>query len=454
MRIILLFIFLNISLSFSQQVTIIPSPNPSPNFNILRGISGTSLSNLWAVGSYDETGNIDFKNLVLKWNGSAWSQVNVPSPDTDGDLWAVSALNNNSVWAGGTYASPTSLAQPQILKWNGTSWNLMSLPSASSGAFIWDIEAIAENNVWAVGGAGPDEQSFASVAYVLRWNGSSWSRLYVPPFGQRRNRFTAFDYISANDVWAVGSWGHTLGTFKFLIMHWDGSNWTQIPSPLTDMNGEFEDIQAVSPNDIWAIGGYITGGSVYLHWNGSSWSTVPSPGSAGAIAALSSNNVYTVGSNVANWNGSEWTVVDNLGQIYGPALSAATVLPSGEVWAAGRFLDPNDQLMTLTVKFMGGQITSVGSNIGEPKDFILIQNHPNPFNPVTFINYNVSVSGNVKISVFDITGKAISTLVDKKQNSGTYKVKFDGSGLNSGIYFYSMSINGNIIDTKKMTLIK
>ena len=87
-------------------------------------------------------------------------------------------------------------------------------------------------------------------------------------------------------------------------------------------------------------------------------------------------------------------------------------------------------------------------------DFVLEQNYPNPFNPFTVISFKLSKSGNVKLNIFDITGKKISTLVNEYKHSGNYSVTFNAQNLPSGIYFYSMIIDGNIVDTKKMICVK
>ena len=78
-----------------------------------------------------------------------------------------------------------------------------------------------------------------------------------------------------------------------------------------------------------------------------------------------------------------------------------------------------------------------------PKSFFLYQNYPNPFNPVTTIKYFLPASPNgryenVKLVVYDILGKVVATLVNEKQRSGNYEVRFNGSSLSSGVYFYRM----------------
>ena len=88
-----------------------------------------------------------------------------------------------------------------------------------------------------------------------------------------------------------------------------------------------------------------------------------------------------------------------------------------------------------------------------PNNYSLSQNYPNPFNPTTRIKFDVSKSNNVKIIVYDITGREVQTLVNEKLQSGTYETTFDGSQLTSGVYFYRM-ISDQYSETKKMLLIK
>jgi hypothetical protein len=93
----------------------------------------------------------------------------------------------------------------------------------------------------------------------------------------------------------------------------------------------------------------------------------------------------------------------------------------------------------------------------EPKtqitDYILTQNYPNPFNPTTVINYQIPEAGWVTLKVYNIIGQEITTLVNNFQAAGSYNVVFDGSKLESGIYFYVLNA-GKTTLTRKMVLIK
>lgn len=99
------------------------------------------------------------------------------------------------------------------------------------------------------------------------------------------------------------------------------------------------------------------------------------------------------------------------------------------------------------------RMTSISNNKSIPVKFSLSQNYPNPFNPNTQINYIIASNGQVILKVFDILGKEVTTLVNEKQNPGSYSVNFDAANLSSGVYFYKL-ISGNYSDTKQMFLIK
>lgn len=88
-----------------------------------------------------------------------------------------------------------------------------------------------------------------------------------------------------------------------------------------------------------------------------------------------------------------------------------------------------------------------------PSEFYLEQNYPNPFNPSTSIQYQLPISANVEIKVFDILGNEVATLVNEYKPAGVYKVDFNGEGLASGIYFYKLSAN-SFTDFRKMVYLK
>jgi hypothetical protein len=88
-----------------------------------------------------------------------------------------------------------------------------------------------------------------------------------------------------------------------------------------------------------------------------------------------------------------------------------------------------------------------------PPTVVLLPNHPNPFNPVTTISYELSVPARVEMAVFNINGERVVTLVEGLQTVGLHTVQFDGGGLPSGIYFYTLN-SGDYNQTRRMLLVK
>jgi hypothetical protein len=83
----------------------------------------------------------------------------------------------------------------------------------------------------------------------------------------------------------------------------------------------------------------------------------------------------------------------------------------------------------------------------------LSQNYPNPFNPNTTIKFELPTSSHVSLTVYDILGREASVLVNEKREAGAYEVKFDGSNLASGVYFYRIQA-GSFVQTKRLLLLR
>jgi hypothetical protein len=99
-------------------------------------------------------------------------------------------------------------------------------------------------------------------------------------------------------------------------------------------------------------------------------------------------------------------------------------------------------------------ITGVAAATGGfPGTFRLEQNYPNPFNPSTTIRYSIPRRSHVTLSVFDILGRQVATLVSAQQESGYHEARFDASGLASGVYFYRLTAEG-YTGTRKLLVLR
>jgi len=113
---------------------------------------------------------------------------------------------------------------------------------------------------------------------------------------------------------------------------------------------------------------------------------------------------------------------------------------------------PEFKPMTIQVEAAGSSPTIL------PDRYSLNQNYPNPFNPSTEISFALKADGNVKLSVFNVLGQQVRTLVDEYMPAGNHTITWDGrsedgSTAASGIYFYRIQAN-DFVDTRKMTLLK
>lgn len=118
---------------------------------------------------------------------------------------------------------------------------------------------------------------------------------------------------------------------------------------------------------------------------------------------------------------------------------------------AGTMRNPNTRI-TVDLTAIVNPVSVDGEN-EIAKDYYLDQNYPNPFNPTATINYGIKNSGNVEISVYNILGKKVATLVNGYKQAGSHTVTLDASMLSSGIYFYKIT-SGSFSQTKKMILEK
>lgn len=178
-----------------------------------------------------------------------------------------------------------------------------------------------------------------------------------------------------------------------------------------------------------------------------------------------SGNVYITGGSLENSNYFDYcTIKYNTSGVqqwvirfnrfgYGNNYANSMVLDgSGNIYVTGYSYGNGTNNDYCTIKYSA--ITGVPQTQNNiPYKFSLSQNYPNPFNPATKIKYGLPISGNVKLVVYDILGKEIKTLVNEKQNAGTYQVEFDGSNFPSGVYFYKLTTD-NYNAVKKMVLIK
>ncbi|MEO5721020.1 MAG: dockerin type I domain-containing protein [Chthoniobacterales bacterium] len=348
------------------------SPNPPSSDVALTGVAPLSGTDVWAVGSYiaaagGTDGSASSRTLAMHWNGASWTITPTVNPATSGNqLKKVIALASNNVWSlGGD-------GQSYTLRWDGANWLHIPLPpinnngSSNVATFLEDIAATSGSDIWLVGAM--DNLNGGTQTLTLHWNGAQWMQIPNPNIGTRTGGIYSQGLesvvaLTPNNVWAVGHYrvGNTPHT---LILHWDGTAWTIVPSPDGPTgDGWLHSIAAANPNDIWAVGEYdkvdLTSDAkaLALHWDGVAWtaSVPPNPSPFGvnplhSVVARGPNDFYAAGSwqkgvdgsntFTVHWDGATWTQVpsdnpagDGTGE--NPLLDLGRDAAGG-LWAVGK----------------------------------------------------------------------------------------------------------------------
>jgi hypothetical protein len=152
-----------------------------------------------------------------------------------------------------------------------------------------------------------------------------------------------------------------------------------------------------------------------------------------------------------------------LEQIAPPGLSAVNSMTAPDnIRVEEGNVTIDNQLVNFTIPKYGAVIVTVSQDPtvgvdshdpGETRDYRLYANYPNPFNPTTVISYQLPVTSNVSLEVYNLLGQEVAILFEGVRQAGNYQATFDGSRLASGIYLCRMKAN-HFVETKKLVLLK
>ena len=202
--------------------------------------------------------------------------------------------------------------------------------------------------------------------------------------------------------------------------------------------------------NLWSVDGTKLASATFSGETGSGWQEA----TLGTPYSISANTIYVVSVNtVTNYaaingglastitNGPLSSIADGANGVYGDV----GVFPINSWETSNYFRDVVFSTSASDIK--------APTAITKPVSFELSQNYPNPFNPSTVISYQLSVNSHVKLSIYNVLGIEVRTLVNEEKSVGNYEVKFDANELSSGIYFYKMQA-GEFMQSKKMLLTK
>jgi hypothetical protein len=199
--------------------------------------TGTSASDVAAISPTDAwlVGQKRFRDTLAEhWDGTSWTRVHTPTPtntvvDSNARLFSVSAVGSDDVWAVGRYTTDAEEGASLALHWNGTSWTKVHLPAPGVSRSLFGVYAVSPSLAWAVGDYNPTSSSIAH-GLLLQWNGTAWKQVPVPQPGSPTGNGVILRSVSASsasNAWAVGYYQAADGSFRTLMMHWDGTHWTR-----------------------------------------------------------------------------------------------------------------------------------------------------------------------------------------------------------------------------------
>lgn len=245
------------------------------------------------------------------------------------------------------------------------------------------VSVLSSSDAWAVGGS----------ETVLHWNGIGWAPVTIPGLPASVT-LTAVDARSRSDVWAAGiaDAGTPFSPETTLIVHWDGTAWTRVPSPGSFSSPQLPALTGLSMDsatDGWVVGsvynvdsGKVT--SLALHWNGTSWEQVTTGAgfSFSGVASFSSSDATAVGTHQTSrfaftpvafhWDGTSWARTAALpaphgvpaSQLSGPiSLSAPSAT---DMWTLGGYFTSTGAVHTLAWHWNGTRWTVLSTSLTTP----------------------------------------------------------------------------------------
>lgn len=364
---------------------------------------------------------------------------------------------------------------------------LFSVKINSAGGVVWDktypgggrlhdIKMTSDNGFIGCG----DISSFKGYIIKLDSLGNrEWNRTYTDGFF---NSFTSVVELTNSVYMITGIFNQTItDTTKELVIKMNGQGDISLNKKLLVNNRTAAGVKIVKDNNDLIIAGVTVNAT--SSFNASYFQKIDTSGNILFANILEPNqqeslqdfkilsyNKYLLSVVRYNFNDSTYAKViicDSIGTVLNYKNffvdSAYTIILSldktfeGYYVFAGYIGRQYDNILVIKTdsNLNYNPVSIFNSNIqNEIQQYQLFQNYPNPFNPSTNIKFSLQKEVFVEINLYDISGKLVRVLVSKKFGKGLYNNFFDMSDLSSGIYFYSLTINKNIFDTKKLILLK
>jgi len=381
---------------------------------------GVQIGTFFTYGSKLIAGSLKNGVFVSSDNGTNWvASTNLTISSVGGFC-----VKSNKLFAG-TNGMGVVVSTDQGLNWTETNNGLPSYPVASP--FLCGDDMFA----WV----------FNSGIYRSTDEGANWS-------------LVSSNLPDASSVLGTAVNGNTIYAFAYMKDVYSssdrGETWTKVT--LAETN-PFPFKVFVNEGVVYVY--TMFKGTLYSTDNGATWNQLPK---------LLAEEILTVGNNLIGCGraGSDFGVFSfrlndttltgiNAGLPEYPSVRSIGKTDSYLFCSVTSSLTGNDKNGVYRVSL--SQLTSVYNNTAKPQTFALNQNYPNPFNPSTTISYSLPEAAHVKLTVYDVLGSMVTTLVDEYQTSDNHSIVFDANGLSSGIYYYRIEA-GKYSSVRKLILMK
>jgi hypothetical protein len=441
-----------------------------PNHQFLPSMSlASDGAHLFAGAGYE-------KNNVQPYYPYHWSVYPIPDPATnvfvstdDGATWAesdaglsgmhaelTSLLSNGSVTYAGTYPNyyGTYPCGVFLTTNGGVSWT-----NSSSGMNNTSVYALTSSVSDIFAGVGSSKVPGLGGVEISTNMGLNWS---AADSGLRGS--TTALAMNGSNLFA----GTMMGTFLKLTYQTavflssnNGTSWAIIDSQSTPAGGVLYISSISTDGSTLIVGTYGVknntdlnapwspiGGVYRLTFDGQKWNRSDTALSGNYVTSLASSGhnffagTYTGGVFASSDDGASWrSIGDGLTDMSVGSL----VIKSANLFAAtssGVWKRPLSEIMSVSPE--RGIL---------PQKYILEQNFPNPFNPSTTIHYGLPSKSHVTLAIYNILGQKVTQLVNGEEEAGYHEVRFDGSNLASGVYFYRIQA-GSFVQTRKLLLLR
>lgn len=258
----------------------VPEGEEERGGSVLSDIAGLTPDDVWAVGSSHSERGVE--TLVEHWDGKEWRIVFSQGVDTRASQFnSVAVVSPNYAWAVGAYLLLDRQAVPLVQRWDGSEWRQVAPAPVSTTVGIFNgVTALSENDAWAVGYYADERGITRTLAQ--HWDGNEWSTVPTPNVGQRLNTLTGVAMRATDDVWAVGYRISEKNVYLPITLHWDGKEWSAVDAPAPAKVANYlYDVTLVGPTDVWAVGYMYDGNGLVspflLKWDGKTWSEVDGP---------------------------------------------------------------------------------------------------------------------------------------------------------------------------------